>query len=109
MCGMLTLPRPSARFANNVFLDGNLSYSHFTNDLSATMSNGAYVDGNSASDAFGFGLKLGYDWQNNESGYLIPYGAISGLFQSGDSYRLSNKMKVGDQDCAANAGVKYTW
>lgn len=88
----------SARFANNVFVDSNLSYSHFTNDLSATMSNGAYVDGNSSSDAFGFGLKLGYDWQINNAGYLTPYGAISGLFQSGDSYRLSNKMKVGDQD-----------
>ena len=97
------------------------------------MSNGAYVDDNSASDAFGFGLILGYDWQINESGYLTPYGAISGLFQSGDSYRLSNKMKVGAQDYdsmryelgvdagytfnygdvdqvwAANTGVKYTW
>ncbi|HCN7178010.1 TPA: autotransporter outer membrane beta-barrel domain-containing protein, partial [Escherichia coli] len=30
----------SAHFANNVFVDGSLSYSHFNNDLSATMSNG---------------------------------------------------------------------
>ncbi len=35
----------SAHFANNVFVDGSLSYSHFNNDLSATMSNGTYVDG----------------------------------------------------------------
>ncbi|EMV26594.1 outer membrane autotransporter barrel domain protein [Escherichia coli BCE034_MS-14] len=33
----------SAHFANNVFVDGSLSYSHFNNDLSATMSNGTYV------------------------------------------------------------------
>lgn len=47
----------SAHFANNVFVDGSLSYSHFNNDLSATMSNGTYVDGSTNSDAWGFGLK----------------------------------------------------
>ncbi|STL12244.1 putative flagellin structural protein [Escherichia coli] len=41
----------SAHFANNVFVDGSLSYSHFNNDLSATMSNGTYVDGSTNSDA----------------------------------------------------------
>ena len=51
----------SAHFANNVFVDGSLSYSHFNNDLSATMSNGTYVDGSTNSDAWGFGLKAGYD------------------------------------------------
>lgn len=35
----------------------SLSYSHFNNDLSATMSNGTYVDGSTSSDAWGFGLK----------------------------------------------------
>lgn len=45
----------SAHFANNVFVDGSLSYSHFNNDLSATMSNGTYVDGSTNSDAWGFG------------------------------------------------------
>ncbi|EKE6972476.1 autotransporter outer membrane beta-barrel domain-containing protein, partial [Shigella boydii] len=52
----------SAHFANNVFVDGSLSYSHFNNDLSATMSNGTYVDGSTNSDAWGFGLKAGYDF-----------------------------------------------
>ena len=88
----------SARFANNIFVDGNLSYSRFNNDLSATMSNGEYVDGDTTADAWGFGLKLGYDWKINEAGYVTPYGAISGLFQSGDSYSLSNGMDVGSQD-----------
>jgi outer membrane autotransporter barrel domain len=88
----------SARFANNVFVDGNLSYSRFNNDLSATMSNGEYVDGDTTADAWGFGLKLGYDWKINDAGYVTPYGAISGLFQSGDSYSLSNSMDVGGQD-----------
>jgi len=88
----------SARFANNIFLDGNLSYSRFNNDLSATMSNGDYVDGDTTADAWGFGLKLGYDFKINDAGYVTPYGAISGLFQSGDNYSLSNNMKVGDQD-----------
>ena len=87
----------SARFANDVFLDGNLSYSHFDNDLSANMSNGEYVDGKDRDNAWGFGLKLGYDWKYNEAGYVTPYGAISGLFQNGDSYRLSNDMRVGGQ------------
>lgn len=35
----------SAHFANNIFVDGNLSYSHFNNDLNANMSDGTYVDG----------------------------------------------------------------
>ncbi len=47
----------SAHFANNVFVDGSLSYSHFNNDLSATMSNGTYVDGSTNSDAWGFGFE----------------------------------------------------
>ncbi|MFK3660900.1 autotransporter outer membrane beta-barrel domain-containing protein [Scandinavium sp. NPDC088450] len=87
----------SARWANDVFLDGNLSYSRFSNDLSATMSNGQYVDGDTTNDAWGFNLKLGYDWKYNVAGYVTPYAAISGLFQSGDDYRLSNEMRVDSQ------------
>ncbi|MRS17042.1 autotransporter outer membrane beta-barrel domain-containing protein [Enterobacteriaceae bacterium RIT691] len=87
----------SARWDNNVFLDGNLSYSRFDSDLSATMSDGQYVDGNTTTDAWGFGLKLGYDWKYNAAGYVTPYGAVSGLFQSGDDYRLSNEMRMDGQ------------
>ncbi|MBY5256109.1 autotransporter outer membrane beta-barrel domain-containing protein [Citrobacter amalonaticus] len=81
----------SARFANDVFVDGNLSYSHFNNDLSANMSDGQYVDGNTSTDAWGFGLKVG------DAGYVTPYGSVSGLFQSGDDYRLSNDMHLDGQ------------
>ncbi|WJV37899.1 autotransporter adhesin EhaB [Raoultella terrigena] len=87
----------SARFANNVFVDGSLNYSRFSNELSANMSNGQYVDGRTSTDAWGFGLKLGYDWKLGDAGYVTPYGSVSGLFQSGDDYRLSNGMKVGEQ------------
>ena len=87
----------SAYFANNIFVDGNLSYSHFSNDLTANMSNGQHVSGDSSSDAWGFGLKLGYDWKPSDAAYVTPYASISGLFQSGDDYRLSNKMKVDSQ------------
>jgi outer membrane autotransporter protein len=94
----------STRWANNVFLDGNLSYSRFNNDLSATMSDGQYVDGNTSTDAWGFGLKLSYDWKYNAAGYVTPYGAISGLFQSGDDYRLSNDMRMDGQ---SYDGMRY--
>jgi outer membrane autotransporter protein len=87
----------SARWNNNVFLDGSMSYSHFNNDLTADMSNGEYVDGSSANDAWGFGLKLGYDLKYSAAGYVTPYGSISGLFQSGDDYRLSNDMRMDGQ------------
>ncbi|MDG6692839.1 autotransporter outer membrane beta-barrel domain-containing protein, partial [Staphylococcus aureus] len=87
----------SAQFANNVFLDTTLSYSHYSNDLSAVMSNGQAVSGDASSDAWGFGLKLGYDWQFNTQGYLTPYASISGLFQDGDGYQLSNDMRVNSQ------------
>jgi len=87
----------SARFANDIFIDGSLNYSRFNNDLSATMSNGQYVDGNTTTDAWGFGLKLGYDWKPNTSGYITPYAAVSGLFQSGDDYQLSNDMRADGQ------------
>ena len=87
----------SARFANNIFVDGNLSYSHFNNDLSANMSDGQYVDGSTSADAWGFGLKLGYDWKVGDAGYVTPYGSVSGLFQSNDGYRLSNNMQADGQ------------
>ncbi|EOC1309121.1 autotransporter outer membrane beta-barrel domain-containing protein [Cronobacter dublinensis] len=87
----------SAQFANNVFLDSSLSYSHFSNDLSAVMSDGQAVSGDVSSDAWGFGLKLGYDWAFNPQGYLTPYASVSGLFQDGDGYQLSNDMRVNSQ------------
>jgi outer membrane autotransporter protein len=87
----------SARFQNNIFLDSTLSYSHYSNDLTATMSNGSAVNGDSSSDAWGFGMKLGYDLQLDQRGYVTPYASISGLFQDGDNYQLSNDMKVGSQ------------
>lgn len=94
----------SARFANNVFIDSNLSYSHFNNDLSANMSNGEYVDGNSSTDSWGFGLKLGYDWKLGDAGYVTPYGSISGLFQSNDDMKLSNNMH---QDGQSYDSMRY--
>ncbi|EFM4255049.1 autotransporter adhesin EhaB [Escherichia coli] len=106
----------SAHFANNVFVDGSLSYSHFNNDLSATMSNGTYVDGSNNSDAWGFGLKAGYDFKLGDAGYVTPYGSISGLFQSGDDYQLSNDMKVDGQsydsmryELGVDAGYTFTY
>jgi len=87
----------SAKFMNDLFLDSSLSYTRFNSDLSANMSNGQYVDGNTTNDAVGFGLKLGYDWKPNLSGYVTPYAAVSGLFQSGDDYRLSNDMRMDGQ------------
>lgn len=105
----------SAHFANNVFVDGSLSYSHFNNDLSATMSNGTYVDGSTNSDAWGFGLKAGYDFKLGDAGY-VTYGSISGLFQSGDDYQLSNDMKVDGQsydsmryELGVDAGYTFTY
>ncbi|EEW3634083.1 autotransporter adhesin EhaB [Escherichia coli] len=106
----------SAHFANNVFVDGSLSYSHFNNDLSATMSNGTYVDGSTNADAWGFGLKAGYDFKLGDAGYVTPYGSISGLFQSGDDYQLSNDMKVDGQsydsmryELGVDAGYTFTY
>lgn len=106
----------SAHFANNVFVDGSLSYSHFNNDLSATMSNGTYVDGSTNSDAWGFGLKAGYDFKLGDAGYVTPYGSVSGLFQSGDDYQLSNNMKVDGQsydsmryELGVDAGYTFTY
>ncbi|HFO6820436.1 TPA: autotransporter adhesin EhaB [Escherichia coli] len=106
----------SAHFANNVFVDGSLSYSHFNNDLSATMSNGTYVDVSTNSDAWGFGLKAGYDFKLGDAGYVTPYGSVSGLFQSGDDYQLSNDMKVDGQsydsmryELGVDAGYTFTY
>ncbi|EFN8780693.1 autotransporter outer membrane beta-barrel domain-containing protein [Escherichia coli] len=106
----------SAHFANNVFVDGSLSYSHFNNDLSATLSNGTYVDGSTNSDAWGFGLKAGYDFKLGDAGYVTPYGSVSGLFQSGDDYQLSNDMKVDGQsydsmryELGVDAGYTFTY
>lgn len=106
----------SAYFANNVFIDSSLNYTRFNNDLSATMSNGQYVDGNTTSDAWGFGLKLGYDWKPNTAGYVTPYAAVSGLFQSGDDYQLSNDMRMDGQsydsmryEAGVDAGYTFSY
>ncbi|WP_436858882.1 autotransporter adhesin EhaB [Citrobacter tructae] len=106
----------SARFDNNIFVDGSMSYSHFNNDLSANMSNGQYVDGSTSADAWGFGLKLGYDWKLGDAGYVTPYGSVSGLFQSGDDYQLSNNLKVDGQsydsmryELGVDAGYTFTY
>lgn len=42
-------------------------------------------------------MKLGYDLKLGDAGYVTPYGSVSGLFQSGDDYKLSNDMKVDGQ------------
>ena len=42
--------------------------------------------------------ETGHDWKPNLSvGYVTPYAAISGLFQSGDDYQLSNDMRIDGQ------------
>uniref|UniRef100_UPI003296933C autotransporter outer membrane beta-barrel domain-containing protein n=1 Tax=Salmonella enterica TaxID=28901 RepID=UPI003296933C len=58
---------------------------------------GTYDDVNTSSDAWGFGLKLGYDLKLGDAGYVTPYGSLSGLIQSGADYQLSNDMKVDGQ------------
>ncbi len=73
----------TAKLPNDVFLDSSTGYTRFNNDLSATMSNGQYVDGNTTTDAVGFGMKLGYDWKPNLSGYVTPYAAVSGAVPVG--------------------------
>ncbi len=93
------------------------SSAHFANnDLNANMSDGTYVDGSTNSDAWGFGVKLGYDWKVGDAGYVTPYGSISGLFQSGDDYNLSNDMKVDGQsydsmryELGVDAGYTFTY
>lgn len=80
------------------------------------MSNGTYVDGSTNSDAWGFGLKAGYDFKLGDAGYVTPYGSVSGLFQSGDDYQLSNDMKVDGQsydsmryELGVDAGYTFTY
>ncbi len=75
----------SAHFANNIFVDGNLSYSHFNNDLNANMSDGTYVDGSTNSDAWGFGVKL--KW-HTEFGHLNR-----GDMLTSEQHRCSNEKK----------------
>lgn len=107
----------STRFNNNVFVDSTLSYSHFDNDLSASMSNGNSVSGNGiSSDAWGLNLKAGYDWKYNQNGYVTPYASISGLFQDGDGYQLSNNMNVDSQsydsmryEAGVNTGYTFSF
>ncbi|EHL0170851.1 autotransporter outer membrane beta-barrel domain-containing protein, partial [Escherichia coli] len=70
----------------------------------------------SNSDAWGFGLKAGYDFKLGDAGYVTPYGSVSGLFQSGDDYQLSNDMKVDGQsydsmryELGVDAGYTFTY
>lgn len=83
---------------------------------SAHFANNVFVDGSTNSDAWGFGLKAGYDFKLGDAGYVTPYGSISGLFQSGDDYQLSNDMKVDGQsydsmryELGVDAGYTFTY
>ncbi|MBS0970542.1 autotransporter outer membrane beta-barrel domain-containing protein [Nissabacter archeti] len=87
----------SLMFNNGVFVDSSLSYSHFSNDLDSTMSNGQHASGDNTTDAWGFGLKLGYDWAFQPKAYLTPYASITGVFVGDDDYTLNNGMNVSDQ------------
>ena len=94
----------SLNFNNGAFFDSSLSYSHFSNSADSTMSNGQQVSGDSTTDAWGFGLKLGYDWKFAPQAYLTPYASITGVFIGDDDYSMSNNMHVSDQ---AYDSVRY--
>lgn len=87
----------SLDFKNGVFIDSSLSYSHFNNSTDSTMSNGQQVSGDNSTDAWGFGLKAGYDWKFAPQAYLTPYASITGVFIGDDDYSMSNNMRVSDQ------------
>ncbi len=76
----------SAHFANNVFVDGSLSYSHFNNDLSATMSNGTYVDGQSYdSMRYELGVDAGYTFTYSEDQALTPYFKLAYVYDDSNN------------------------
>ena len=87
----------SLDFKNGVFFDTSLSYSHFSNSTDSTMSNGQQVSGDSTTDAWGFGLKAGYDWKFAPQAYMTPYLSITGVFIGDDDYSMSNNMRVSGQ------------
>ena len=87
----------SLDFNNGAFFDSSLSYSHFSNSTDSTMSNGQQVSGDSTTDAWGFGLKVGYDWKFAPQAYLTPYASVTGVFIGDDDYTMSNNMRVTDQ------------
>ncbi len=104
----------SLDFKNGVFFDTSLSYSHFSNSTDSTMSNGQQVSGDSTTDAWGFGLKAGYDWKFAPQAYLTPYASITGVFIGDDDYNMSNNMRVSDQaydsmryELGANIGYTF--
>ena len=87
----------SLNFKNGAFVDTSLSYSHFNNSIDSSMSNGKQSSGDSTNNAWGFGLKAGYNWAFAPQAYLTPYASISGVFIGDDSYTMSNNMSVSDQ------------
>lgn len=61
-------------------------------------------------------MKAGYNFKLGNAGYVTPYGSVSGLFQSGNNYQLSNNMKVNGQSynsmrykLGVNAGYTFTY
>lgn len=106
----------STMFKNNVFIDSSLSYSRYSNDLQADMSNGQQASANTNSSAWGFGAKLGYDWAINTQAYATPYASISGVFVDGNDYSLNNGMKVSDNaydsiryEAGINGGYTFSY
>lgn len=94
--------------------NGTINYDQDVNGIMVGVD--TKIDGSTNSDAWGFGLKAGYDFKLGDAGYVTPYGSVSGLFQSGDDYQLSNDMKVDGQsydsmryELGVDAGYTFTY
>ncbi len=97
---------------NNVFVDGN--------DLSLQQRpvcnhEQRYLRWRHQLRRLGLWLAV-YDFKLGDAGYVTPYGSVSGLFQSGDDYQLSNDMKVDGQsydsmryELGVDAGYTFTY
>lgn len=93
----------SAHFANNIFVDGNLSYSHFNNDLSANMSNGQSYD----SMRYELGVDAGYTFAYSDDQALTPYFKLAYVYDdsNNDSNVNGDSIDNGVEGSAVRVGL----
>lgn len=93
----------SRSYDNGLFLDGVAQFNHFSNSAKARSLDGRQGTADYSVNGYGFGVTLGYVWQNAGL-FAEPYLKASANSYDGTRYSLSNGLLVDSSDYKSVTG-----
>lgn len=93
----------SRSYDNGLFLDGVAQFNHFSNSAKARSLDGRQGTADYSVNGYGFGVTLGYVWQNAGL-FAEPYLKASANSYDGARYSLSNGLLVDSGDYKSVTG-----